>query len=116
MKGVVIAGAAVGLFLLVLIQGRPLAGQQPIPFRAGDLVLVGGQLFEGTSDATRSNLGILVRNGVILALGIDPDPATPASVTVHRLEETQTILLGLFDLHAHYAIDLFGEGWIDEYG
>jgi hypothetical protein len=32
-----------------------------------------------------------------------------------RLQPDETILPGFFDLHAHYAIDLFGEERVDEY-
>jgi imidazolonepropionase-like amidohydrolase len=91
------------------------AGQQapPLP-REGDVVLLGGRLFDGTGDALRPNPGIHVRNGVILRIGLDASTAR-APATVIRVEEGHTILPGLFDLHAHYAIDLFGEGRVDEY-
>jgi imidazolonepropionase-like amidohydrolase len=36
-------------------------------------------------------------------------------VEVLRLEDAHFIMPGLFDLHAHYAVDLFGEGRVDEY-
>jgi hypothetical protein len=79
---------------------------------AQDLVLRGGMLFDGVSDELRPNPGVLVRNGRILAL--DPTPELAAGAPELRLEPTHTILPGFFDLHAHYAVDLFGQGRIDE--
>ena len=35
--------------------------------------------------------------------------------TVVRLSTDDYMLPGLFDLHAHYAMDLFGQGRVDEY-
>ena len=32
-----------------------------------------------------------------------------------RLSDDEVVLPGLFDLHAHYAVDLFGEGRVDEF-
>ena len=91
------------------------AGQQlPLALREGDVVLVGGRLFDATGDVVRENPGILVRNGVILRIGVTPAEAQPPA-TVIRVQDDHTILPGLFDLHAHYAIDLFGEGRVDEY-
>ncbi|MDT8342128.1 MAG: amidohydrolase family protein, partial [Longimicrobiales bacterium] len=85
--------------------------------RSGDLVIVGGRLFDGTGDEARPNPGILVRNGAILALGV-PLPGSPGvppeGVRVLALDDHHTVLPGFFDLHAHYAVDLFGEGRVDE--
>ena len=38
-----------------------------------------------------------------------------SAARVVRLQPDETILPGFFDLHAHYAIDLFGEERVDEY-
>jgi imidazolonepropionase-like amidohydrolase len=92
-----------------------LTAQQPsLPLQAGDVVLVGGRLFDGTGDTLRPNPGILVRNGVFLRIGLE-GVSTFEPAIVERLDDDQTILPGLFDLHAHYAVDLFGEGRVDEY-
>ncbi|MDH5761241.1 MAG: hypothetical protein OEZ65_16880, partial [Gemmatimonadota bacterium] len=39
--------------------------------RPGDLVVVGGRLFSGMEDEAISNPGVLIRDGVILAMGFD---------------------------------------------
>jgi imidazolonepropionase-like amidohydrolase len=60
----------------------------------------------------RPNPGILVRNGTILHVG--PVEASDGA-RVLSLDEGDFVMPGLFDLHAHYAVDLFGEGRVDEY-
>jgi imidazolonepropionase-like amidohydrolase len=81
--------------------------------RAGDLVLLGGQLWDGTSDVARPNPGILIRNGTILHVG--PIETLGSGAEAVLLDDDHFVMPGLFDLHAHYAVDLFGEGRVDEY-
>ena len=81
--------------------------------QAGDLVLLGGRLWDGTTDEARPNPGVLIRNGTILRVG-EVDPLGTGAEAV-LLDDEHFIMPGLFDLHAHYAVDLFGEGRIDEY-
>ena len=86
---------------------------QEVTPRAGDLVIIGGNLWDGTGDEARANPGILVRNGTILNVGpIDPLGSGAEAIV---LDDGHFIMPGLFDLHAHYAVDLFGEGRVDEY-
>ena len=90
----------------------PHVGAQIVP-QEGDLVLLGGVLWDGTSDASRPNPGILIRNGTILTVGrVD---AAGSGADVMSLGDDAFIMPGLFDLHAHYAVDLFAEGRVDEY-
>jgi imidazolonepropionase-like amidohydrolase len=93
--------------------------QTPAPAPAGaaqsDIVIAGGRLFDGVRDALVDNPGILVRGGVILAVGDGAAGRAGAGARIVTLAPEQTILPGLFDLHAHYAVDLLGEGRIDEY-
>lgn len=81
---------------------------------ANDLVIVGGRLWDGTGDQSRPNPGVTIRNGTIVALG-ETASARAANATVLTLPDDAFIMPGLFDLHAHYAVDLFGEGRVDEY-
>ncbi len=81
--------------------------------RESGLFLVGGRLFDGTGDTTVPNPGILIREGRIAGVGV-PAPEPGGGVEILSLSEEATILPGLFDLHAHYAVDLFGEGRVDE--
>ena len=78
-----------------------------------DIVILGGALWDGTGDAARPNPGILVRNATIVRVGIGPTEVGRARIV--SLEDDSFVMPGLFDLHAHYAVDLFGEGRVDEY-
>ena len=78
--------------------------------QAQDLWFVGGQLFDAVADDARPNTGVRVRGGRILEV----DGAPPDDARVIHLGDEETLMPGLFDLHAHYAIDLFGRGRKDE--
>ena len=100
---------------LLLLAASPVIAQIiPAPAE-GDVVLLGGRLFDGTVVEARDNPGLLIRNGSILSVGVDAAQARASGATVAEVGDGQTILPGFFDLHAHYAIDLFGEGRVDEY-
>ena len=98
--------------LLVLLWAAPVSAQVLTP-RSGDVAVLGGTLWDGTGDQARPNPGLLIRNGTIVRVGIARNEAGEAE----RIEvaDDEFIMPGLFDLHAHYAVDLFGEGRIDEY-
>src|SRR5690606_11455779 len=91
----------------------PQAGSAPV--RAGDVVITGGFLFDGVRDTTVPNTGIVVRSGIFQAIGADLSGVDLTGATVVALTDADYILPGFFDLHAHYAIDLFGQGRVDEY-
>ena len=76
-------------------------------------MILGGRLWDGTADVARPNPGILIRNGTILRVG-EMDPRGSGAEAL-LLDDEHFIMPGLFDLHAHYAIDLLGEGRVDEY-
>lgn len=105
----------IGVLVLVGALFVPVAapGQAP-EFRPGDLLVRGGSLFDGTGAPLRPNPGILVRNGTIAAVGVPAGVDPPADVRVLDVPDDATVLPGFFDLHAHYALDLFGEGRVDE--
>ena len=99
--------------LAALLTLAPVGVQAQVSPRAGDLAIVGGQLWDGNGDESRPNPGILVRNGTILSVGsID---LGVEGLEVLRLASGHFVMPGLFDLHAHYAVDLFGDGRVDEY-
>lgn len=78
-----------------------------------DLLVTGGWLFAATSDQRIANPGILIRAGKILRVGGDLTVAAADAETM-RLTGEETIIPGMFDLHAHYAVDLFGGSRVDE--
>ncbi len=76
-----------------------------------DLVLRGGQLFDAVRDDAVANPGILIRAGKILQIG---GTIEAPEAQVIQLGNDETILPGFFDLHAHYAVDFFGGGRVDD--
>jgi imidazolonepropionase-like amidohydrolase len=89
--------------------------QRPLPIEAGDVVITGGQLFDGVADTLRPNTGLVVRHGIFLEIDADLTGRDLTGAEVVRLQADDTVLPGLFDLHAHYAVDLFNAQRVDEY-
>jgi imidazolonepropionase-like amidohydrolase len=71
----------------------------------------GGRWLEVETGELRANLGILIEDGAFVSLD---GSAPPPGARVLELDDDHVILPGLIDLHAHYAVDLFGEGRVDE--
>lgn len=105
--------ALAALSVSLAVGAIPQAGTAPV--RAGDIVITGGHLFDAVGDTTVPNTGIIVRSGIFQAVGADLSGVDLTGATVVALTDADYILPGFFDLHAHYAIDLFGEGRVDEY-
>jgi N-acetylglucosamine-6-phosphate deacetylase len=83
----------------------------PCAAQQADVVLRGGMLFDGVRADAVSNPGILIRAGKILQIGGTIEAASARTI---QLRADEFILPGFFDLHAHYAVDLFGGGRLDE--
>src|ERR1700690_3070076 len=90
-------------------------GQVQTQVRSGDVVLRGGWLFDSIHDGVRRNTGIVVRNGEFLEVDAKLAGHDLRAARLVDLADDEYILPGLFDLNAHYAVDLFGEGRVDEY-
>jgi len=103
------------LAAVLMLAAAPPSAQHIIPLQTGDIVVTGGQLFDGVRDTLVANTGLLIRNGVLLEVGASLANRDVSAARVVRLQPDETILPGFFDLHAHYAIDLFGEERVDEY-
>ncbi len=78
------------------------------------LVIRGGWLFDAVSDTRRPNTGIVIQKGKISAVDVDAKQLILAGATVIDLEASETLLPGMFDLHAHYNIDLVDKGRVEE--
>ncbi len=78
-----------------------------------DVVVTGGWLFASTGNARVRNPGILIRAGKFLRVGGDLSIAGADAERV-QLADSETVIPGLFDLHAHYAMELFDAGRKDE--
>ena len=83
--------------------------------QTGDVILRGGWLFDSIHEGVRRNTGIVVRDGGFLEVDANLAGRDLAKARVVDLADDEYILPGLFDLHAHYAVDLFGAGRVDEY-
>ncbi|MEF8865435.1 MAG: amidohydrolase family protein [Salinibacter sp.] len=75
-------------------------------------VLRGGRLFDAADTTLTENPGLVVRAGKIVARGATELDTTGARIV--RLDADHVVLPGLIDLHAHYAVDFFGAGRVEE--
>ncbi len=94
------------LLLLALLPPQLIPVQQPT-----GLVIREGWLFDGTGDSLQANRGIWIRGGKLIGVGREIPASDDEVIT---LSESDYILPGFFDLHAHYALDLFGRGRVDD--
>jgi imidazolonepropionase-like amidohydrolase len=101
--------------MLCLVLVLSLAAQVQGPLRAGDIVIRGGWMFDSLRGEVRRNTGIVVRDATFLEVDANLAGRSLASARVIDLADDQYALPGIFDLHAHYAVDLFGAGRVDEY-
>ena len=111
------------LFMIWLLAGLTLAQAQPHAeppevdpgFASTDSVaIVGGQLVDLERGAATPNRGILVVNGRFQVVDMELSAETLDAAQTVELEDNQYLLPGLVDLHAHYNMDLVGEGRVDE--
>ena len=102
-------------WITLLLPLGVLFAQVQTEVRAGDVILRGGWLFDSIQESVRRNTGILVRNGEFLEVDARLGGRDLSAARAIDLADDEYILPGLFDLHAHYAVDLFGEGRVDEY-
>ena len=80
----------------------------------GQLVIRGGWLFDSVSDDRRPNTGIIIQDGRIVEVDADVQQQILITANVIDLAETDTILPGMIDLHAHYNFDLVDNGRVEE--
>lgn len=78
----------------------------------GSYLITGGRWLDVEAGVLVENTGIGIRDGRIVSLGAPVDSSEFRSTI--SLEDDMTVLPGFIDLHAHYAVDLFGEGRVDE--
>jgi imidazolonepropionase-like amidohydrolase len=101
----------VALALITLARVAP--AQAPTPSEPHDVLVTGGWMFPSTGNVRVRNPGILIRAGKLLRIGGDLSIADPNAERV-QVADSETVIPGLFDLHAHYAVELFDAGRKDE--
>ncbi|HUF51292.1 MAG TPA: amidohydrolase family protein [Longimicrobiales bacterium] len=100
---------AVALALLQAVAPRAAAPASDAP-----LYITGGHYFDVTGQHMVPNPGIVVRAGKLVRIGPPFYAADTAGAQAVTLDADAYLLPGFIDLHAHYAIDLFGGGRIDD--
>ena len=98
------------LFVLTLSMGGAVLSGSSARAQSTPIVIQGGWMFNG--DGMVRNPGLRVRAGKIMRVG-NVQPVE--SDRVIELAEDEYLLPGFIDMHAHYAMDLFGEGRVEEH-
>jgi len=75
---------------------------------AQQTVIKGGWLFDGVRNERVKNTGIVVRGGIFMEVQADLGDRDFGDTKIIELSDEETILPGIFDLHAHYNVNLFG--------
>ena len=78
------------------------------------VVLRGGWLFDAVHDDVRRNTGIIIVSGKFFEIDADLSGRDLSGARVVTLDDDEYILPGIFDLHAHYNVNLFGHNRRDE--
>ena len=80
-----------------------------------DKILIrGGWLFDGISDSRRKNKGILIEKGKIIYVDKSQEKNIASAIKIIELSDSETILPGMIDLHAHYNFDFIDQGRVEE--
>ena len=100
--------------MMLIMTAILLAMVQQVEGQKGQLVIRGGWLFDGVSDNRRPNAGIVISDGKIVAVDADIEQQVLTMAQVIDLADTDTVLPGMIDLHAHYNLDLVDKGRVEE--
>lgn len=84
------------------------------PAAAQDIVIRGGRYFDAATDRLLPNSGIVISGGKFLEVGANLSGRDLSKSRVIELDDDDTILPGIFDLHAHYNVRLAGRRRQDE--
>ena len=95
--------------LQLILGGAALRGQAPIDTglltRPGQTVVIrGGWLFDGVADTRVENEGLFIRGGKFLDVDGGLDSYEVQGALVVDLDDEETIMPGMFDLHAHHRV------------
>ena len=90
--------------------GICLAGSTIAVAQAPPVIIRGGWIFTATSDQVVRNRGMLVRGGVFQVVNGEVAAADTQGARVITLSDSDYVLPGLFDVHAHYNMTLGPNG------
>ena len=79
-----------------------------------EVVIQGGWLFDSVGDEVTRNSGIVIKGGKFMEVGANLATRDLSNAEVIDLSDDDYILAGIFDLHAHYNVNLVGKGRKDE--
>ena len=99
---------------LILLLLSPTSHAQWSDPPSDEIVIRGGWLFDGISNTRRQNKGIVIREGKIVEIDANIKGKALAATSVIDLTDSETILPGMIDLHAHYNFDLVDIGRVEE--
>jgi len=100
--------------VILILLAPQLALAQWTEGQEGQLVIRGGWLFDSVSDERRPNSGIVIQDGKIVEVDADVQQQVLSVANVIDLAESDTVLPGMIDLHAHYNLDLVDNGRVEE--
>lgn len=113
--GIVAGRAALACAFLAFVAAACTPAGEEAPAAAAVTVVWGGGLFDGTGNDVVPNPGIVVADGRFRAVdAVAASEAVAAGATVVEVGDGEVILPGMLDLHAHFHLDLLGEGRVDE--
>ena len=98
------------LAVLLMLSRTTSAEAQNSAMQRQPIVIRGGHLFTGTGDAVIPNRGILIVAGRLMAVDRPITASEMAGARIIDLRETEYVLPGLFDVHAHYNMTLGPRG------
>ena len=78
------------------------------------IIIRGGWLFDSVSDTRRRNTGIVIRDGIFVEIDVELEERVLTGANVIDLTDSETIIPGMIDLHAHYNFDLVDNGRAEE--
>ena len=101
------------MFFLVLFIGKSSLAQSGIN-ESESILIQGGWLIDAVSEGRRWNSGIIIQDGKIAAIDLNQGENSIVSSRIIDLSDSQTILPGMIDMHAHYNFDLVDVGRVEE--
>jgi len=114
MQKFIVVAVAIWLSLFtMLFAPMPALAQWSLSGNA-ELVIRGGWLFDSVADTRRRNTGIVIHGGKIAEVDAKILQHAESAGNVIELQDSDTILAGMIDLHAHYNLDLVDNGRVEE--